>query len=263
MVMETTNFFICIWKHGLLVDCLLILFLESFGNDNFSLVKGDEVTLQKALHVVHKNTNDYVALLFYASWCPFSGTFRPSFSALSSLFPSIPHFAIEESAVRPSILSKYGVLGLPTLFLLNSTMRVRYHGSRTLDSLISFYSNVTGTKMASVDGVCLDKIGCSLYQEEHKSDKEICPFPWARFPVNLLQQETCLALAILFVILRLVYFFFPSVQGCTQLSWRRCVVKLRSLWKHPVMYLNRAIPLYNSLEEPCKKSNLHEGAKNA
>lgn len=170
MVMETTNFFICIWKHVLLVDCLLILFLESFGNDNFPLVKGDEVTLQKALHVVHKNTNDYVALLFYASWCPFSGTFRPSFSALSSLFPSIPHFAIEESAVRPrsghqqfllytyydianfwlissyifSILSKYGVLGLPTLFLLNSTMRVRYHGSRTLDSLISFYSNVTG-----------------------------------------------------------------------------------------------------------------------
>ncbi|KAL2468106.1 5'-adenylylsulfate reductase-like 4 [Forsythia ovata] len=227
------------------------------------VIEGDEVALQKALHMVHKNTHDYVALLFYASWCPFSGTFRPSFSVLSSLFPSIPHFAIEESAVRPSILSKYGVHGLPTLFLLNSTMRVRYHGSRTLDSLISFYGNVTGTKTASVDGVCLDKVGCSGYQEDHKSDKEICPFPWARFPENLLQQETCLALATLFVILRLLYFFFPTLRGSALLAWRRCVVNLRSLWEHPVVYLNRAIPLFNSLKEPCKKSNLQEGAKNA
>lgn len=43
-----------------------------------------------------------------------------------------------------SILSKYGVHGFPTLFILNSTMRVRYHGSRTLASLIGFYNDVTG-----------------------------------------------------------------------------------------------------------------------
>lgn len=43
-----------------------------------------------------------------------------------------------------SILSKYGVHGFPTLFLLNSTMRVRYHGSRTLGSFIAFYGDVTG-----------------------------------------------------------------------------------------------------------------------
>jgi hypothetical protein len=43
-----------------------------------------------------------------------------------------------------SILSKYGVHGFPTLFLLNSTMRVRYQGSRTLGSLVSFYSDETG-----------------------------------------------------------------------------------------------------------------------
>lgn len=43
-----------------------------------------------------------------------------------------------------SILSKYGVHGFPTLFLLNSTMRVRYHGSRTFGSLVAFYSDVTG-----------------------------------------------------------------------------------------------------------------------
>ena len=67
----------------------------------FAIVKGDEVSLQRALNIVHMNSHEYVAVLFYASWCPFSRTFRPSFSILSSLYPSIPHFAIEESAVRP------------------------------------------------------------------------------------------------------------------------------------------------------------------
>lgn len=43
-----------------------------------------------------------------------------------------------------STLSKYGVHGFPTLFILNSTMRVRYQGSRTLGSLVGFYSDVTG-----------------------------------------------------------------------------------------------------------------------
>ena len=43
-----------------------------------------------------------------------------------------------------SIPSKYGVHGFPTLFLLNSTMRVRYHGNRSFESLGAFYSDVTG-----------------------------------------------------------------------------------------------------------------------
>lgn len=43
-----------------------------------------------------------------------------------------------------SILSRYGVHGFPTLFLLNSTMRVRYHGARTINSLVAFYNDVTG-----------------------------------------------------------------------------------------------------------------------
>lgn len=64
-------------------------------------VKGDEVSLQRVLNMVHRNTHDYVAILFYASWCPFSAIFRPSFSILPSLYPSIPHFAIEESVIRP------------------------------------------------------------------------------------------------------------------------------------------------------------------
>ncbi|XP_056692057.1 uncharacterized protein [Spinacia oleracea] len=69
--------------------CLLLIF------------KGDEASLQKALHLVYNLNQDCVDVLFYASWCQFSRNFRPSYSTLSSLYPSIPHFAIEESAIRP------------------------------------------------------------------------------------------------------------------------------------------------------------------
>lgn len=65
------------------------------------VVKGDEKSLQRAVDMVHRRSHDYVALLFYASWCPFSRKFKPIFSVLSSLFPSVPHFAIEESDIKP------------------------------------------------------------------------------------------------------------------------------------------------------------------
>lgn len=43
-----------------------------------------------------------------------------------------------------STLSKYGVSGFPALFLMNSTMRFRYHGARSLDSLVDFYGDLIG-----------------------------------------------------------------------------------------------------------------------
>ncbi|KAJ0086871.1 hypothetical protein Patl1_08537 [Pistacia atlantica] len=236
------------------------------SHDVVAVIEGDEVSLQRALNMVHKNSYDFVAVLFYASWCPFSRSFRPSFSILSSLYPSIPHFAIEESAIRPSILSKYGVHGFPTLFLLNSSMRVRYHGSRTLGSLVAFYSDVAGIKSESFDKISLDKVGHLSNHEKHDNvDDESCPFSWARSPENLLRQETCLALATAFVLLRLLYLFFPTLLVFAQFSWIRLIrnVKLGSLFEHPRAYLNRAIQIFNSLKEPCKRSNLQEGALNA
>ncbi|KAG6402466.1 hypothetical protein SASPL_134660 [Salvia splendens] len=229
------------------------------------VIEGDEVALQKALHMVHKHENDYVSVLFYSAWCPFSGTFRPKLSILSSIYPSIPHFAIEESSVRPSILSKYGVYGFPTLILLNSTMRMRYQGSRTMDSLISFYGDVTGLKASSADPVYLEKIGCPGSDEMHNTHQETCPFPWARSPENLLQQETYLALATMFVIMRLLYYTFPTLRSYGQLAWRRYIINasFSGLWEHSVVHISRLLQLFKSLNEPGKKSNLQEGAKNA
>ncbi|KAM3342509.1 5'-adenylylsulfate reductase-like 4 [Capsicum galapagoense] len=231
------------------------------------VIQGDELSLQRALNMIHRNTHDYVALLFYASWCPFSKSFRPKFSIMSSLFPSIPHFAIEESAVKPSTLSKYGVHGFPTLFLLNSTMRMRYHGCRSLDSVIEFYGGTTGFQSASVDATTSHgKTRCSSnHLNLHANDQENCPFSWARSPENLLQQETYLALATAFVLMKVLYMIFPALRKIAQFGWGSCIlhIRIRNLWELPLLYLNRAVQLCNSLKEPCKRSNLQEGAMNA
>ncbi|KAK6940164.1 Thioredoxin domain [Dillenia turbinata] len=230
------------------------------------VTEGDEISLQRALNIVHKYPHKYVAVLFYASWCPFSRALRPSFSRLSTMYPLIPHFAVEESTIRPSILSKYGVHGFPTLFLLNSTMRVRYHGSRTLASLSAFYSDVTGIKSTSLGKPSFDKIGWSSNHENHNTnDPESCPFSWARSPENLLREETYLALATTFVLLRLLYLILPSLLLRAQCAWRRHIrnLSLWSLWEQLLPYVNQVVQLFSSLKKPCKRSNLQEGAMNA
>nr|GEU35216.1 5'-adenylylsulfate reductase-like 4 [Tanacetum cinerariifolium] len=170
------------------------------GNEyGFGVIEGDETSLQKAINGIGTNTHEYVVMLFYASWCPFSTILRPSLSTMSSLYPSIPHFAIEESVVKPSVLSKYGVNGFPTLFVLNSTMLVRYHGSRSLSSLVNFYTDVTGVQAESTDYT--SKLDTFVHEKGNNvSEPETCPFTWAKSPENLLRQETYLALASLFVL---------------------------------------------------------------
>ncbi|KNA22162.1 hypothetical protein SOVF_036840 [Spinacia oleracea] len=233
---------------------------------NIAVIEGDEASLQRALHLVYSLNQDYVAVLFYASWCQFSRNFRPSYSTLSSLYPSIPHFAIEESAIRPSILSKYGVHGFPTLFLLNSTVRVRYRGSRSLGSLVAFYSDVTGIKSDPRDRLPLEKIeDLSKRASNDNIEPENCPFSWARSPENLLRQETYLALATTFVLLRLLYLIFPCLLEFSRSTWRSYVqhVRIRPLWEHPMRYLNKTKQLFNFVKDPCKGTNFQGGAINA
>ncbi|KAK1435476.1 hypothetical protein QVD17_01240 [Tagetes erecta] len=211
---------------------------------SLGVIEGDETSLQKALSIIDTNTHDYVVVLFYASWCPFSTILKPILSTMSSLYPSIPHFAIEESVVKPSTLLKYGVNGFPTLFVLNSTMRARYHGSRTLSSLVSFYTDVTGVNAEQIDNTFPNTIDVLVHgkDDNNNTDPEICPFTWAKSPENLLRQETYLALATLFVILRSIYLIYPFVITSVQYARRT-----RFLWEPPYAYLNRAVLLFSSL----------------
>lgn len=240
----------------------------SSSNRDFSVVEGDDASLQRALSLAHKNSNEYVSVLFYASWCPFSRLCRPTFAMLSSLYPSIRHFAVEESVVKPSILSRYGVHGFPTLFLLNSnsTTRVRYHGSRNLSSLVSFYIDVTGLKPLSLDQSSLENMGNPLRLATlGDTEQENCPFSWAKSPEKMLQQETYLALATAFVLLRSIYFLLPMLLVSAHSVWSRHILNpgLMRLWEHPLAHLHRAMQVFNALKERCKRSNLQEGALNA
>ncbi|XP_008790885.2 5'-adenylylsulfate reductase-like 3 [Phoenix dactylifera] len=236
------------------------------GGELIGVVEGGEAVLLRALNLVYRNKEDYVAVLFYASWCPFSKILRPNFQVLSSLFPTIRHFAFEESVIRPSILSRYGVHGFPTLFLLNSTMRVRYHGSRTINSLVAFHNGVTGANPASLYPIHLEKTVDPSNDTELKegNEQENCPFSWARSPEKLLQQDTYLALASTFVILRLLYVLLPKLNACVKRAWGRHMwyASLTGLQDRLLAYLEQAKQGFNRLN-PCKRGNLQVGAMNA
>lgn len=46
-------------------------------------------------------SNAYTAVLFYASWCPFSKNLQPKFNALASMYPQIKHVKVEQSSALP------------------------------------------------------------------------------------------------------------------------------------------------------------------
>lgn len=46
-------------------------------------------------------TNEYIAVLFYGSSCPFSNVIRTKFAALSTMFPDIRHVMVELSSAMP------------------------------------------------------------------------------------------------------------------------------------------------------------------
>jgi hypothetical protein len=132
--------------------------------------------------------------------------------------------------------------------------------------LVQFLVVVVGIRIDTLDQLSLEKIGRPSANENHgDTEPESCPFSWARSPENLLRQETYLALATAFVVLRLLYLFFPTLLVCIQYAWRRVIqnVRLWSLLEHPLVYLKRIIQSVYRLKEPCKRSNLQEGAMNA
>ncbi|KAH9321024.1 hypothetical protein KI387_015663 [Taxus chinensis] len=232
----------------------------------------DEVSLERALNFLQKSGSNYMAVLFYASWCPFSKLCQPVFSALSSMFPTIHHVAIEESAIRPSLLSRYGVHSFPSLFLQNHTSRVRYNGSRKLESIAAFYKNITGIEPVSpnpltpVDGSNLRGLDLVKDIENEKH----CPYSWAKSPEKLLQEDTYLTLAILFLVSRILYFLFPKVLLWLKQIWKRHVfpANVARMREYTPTYMERILYIFNtnrikSSLKFCKTGNFQGGAMNA
>jgi hypothetical protein len=101
----------------------MFYFLPTLMYRYFFFFQGDEEILLRAVNLVHRN-QEYISVLFYASWCPFSKICKPNFRKLSTVFPSIRHFAFEESVIRPRFAFYYVIccfMSLSSLITLLSS----------------------------------------------------------------------------------------------------------------------------------------------
>ncbi|XP_006656789.1 5'-adenylylsulfate reductase-like 2 [Oryza brachyantha] len=221
--------------------------------DRLGVIEGDDATLARAVKLLNMNKEDFAAVLFYASWCPFSQECRLRFEKLAFIFPTIRHFAFEESTVRSSTRFRYGIHAYPTFFLINSTVRVRYHGPRTVKSLAAFYSDVSGINPSTDLTIGDDIPSLDNIELKKDSDPESCPLWSERTSDNIPQQDNYLALAISFVILRLLFLLYPTT-----------IAFVKRTWSGPTLftYLEQGRQKINRVY-PSKQGSLHHGAKNA
>ncbi|GLJ21634.1 hypothetical protein SUGI_0402810 [Cryptomeria japonica] len=224
------------------------------------VIQLDDVLLERTLDFQRYNRG-YMAMLFHASWCPFSKTCRSVFDILSSLFPNIHHVAIEESAVMPSVLSRNGVHSFPSLFLQNQTSRVHYHGSKDLKSLVLFYKEITGVEPINSDYLAKD------YRSSFSSHFGV---DYGQSKEYSLQQEPYLIFALLFLTARVLLYLFPKVlvriKHCQfEDLWH---LNLARLGENASPFLKHALHMVNlnriwSRLKRSKTRNFQEGAKNA
>ncbi|XP_011089719.1 5'-adenylylsulfate reductase-like 5 isoform X1 [Sesamum indicum] len=210
--------------------------------------------------------NEYTAVLFYASWCPFSSVFQSKFSTLSSMYPQIKHLMVEQSSAMPRwvfliVFSRYGIHSVPSLLILNQTTRMRYHGRKDLQSLINFYKRTTGLYPV-VDIV-----------EETSSNSESGPKVFQLWNGGSLKEtflmEPYLVLSAVFVFLRAFLYFFPEIVSRIMALWVAYIPHLnlgifgesRQLLAH-VLHLIDVKRIWSKLKL-CKTRNFHERARNA
>ncbi|PUZ36492.1 hypothetical protein GQ55_9G042400 [Panicum hallii var. hallii] len=196
------------------------------------------------------------SILFYAAWCPFSSKFRPIFQALSTMYPQIHHFAVEESSATP----RYGVRGVPAILLVNETTMVRYRGSKDLSSLVDFYKETTG----------LDPIAhLDIVQQEGRGNLRSI-MPWDRSLHEMANDEPFLLLAVLFIILKVAAHFIPVAMSHLRAF---LVVRVQNLnlgiRRGSNQLLDRALNvldvrrLWSKLRLSNKATDLRKGASNA
>ncbi|KAI6697047.1 hypothetical protein NL676_017166 [Syzygium grande] len=153
--------------------------------------------------LMSKQHSGYTTVLFYASSCPFSQSIWPMYEALSSMFPQIDHLAVEQSSAMPSVFSIYGIHSLPSILLVNQTSRLRYHGPKTLDSIVEFYETNTG--LQPVQSVMVEQpASLQTGKSSRKHFKDV-------LSMKNINREPYLALSLLFSCLRLLMAIFPRV----------------------------------------------------
>ncbi|XP_073303337.1 5'-adenylylsulfate reductase-like 5 [Primulina huaijiensis] len=205
--------------------------------------------------------NVYTAVLYYASWCPFSSIFLSKFSTLSSMYPQIKHLVVEQSSAIPSIFSRYGIHSVPSLLIVNQNMRWKYHGRRDLVSLVNFYKRATGfdpVVVMFVDNSCSPASNQNIFR------------PWNEGSVTeIIWRELYLVLSVVFVLSRAILYFFPEIVSRITELWVAGIPHLNlEIFGESRQLLGRVFHLIDvkriwSDLEACKTRNFHEGARNA
>ncbi|KAL6986943.1 5-adenylylsulfate reductase-like [Sarracenia purpurea var. burkii] len=194
----------------------------------------------------------YIAMLFYASWCPFSHDTRLIFEALSSMFPQIEHLAIEQSSAMPSVFSRYGIHSFPTILMVSQTSRIHFRGPKDLHFLVEFYKKVTGFE--PVHYVTVDQSTCSRK---------------GSFLNEISTMEPYLLFSLLFLCLKVLVFVYPKLVSRLRAFWVSCVPPLRlEIFGETSQILGRVLHIINVKSiwaklKLCKVRNFRKGAKNA
>ncbi|KAF7064046.1 hypothetical protein CFC21_070474 [Triticum aestivum] len=159
---------------------------------------------------------EYTAVLFYASWCPFSHRMRPIFDDLSSMYPHIKHLAVEQSNVMPTVLSRYGVRSLPSILIAHESYAFWPLVAKDLNSLVNFYSAVTETLFdAGQEPVAY--LGPRKWITTERSTQYVKL--WNGSVSESVKGEPYLAFSIFFICLRVFSFFFPKFFACIKGLW--------------------------------------------
>ncbi|CAA2986463.1 5'-adenylylsulfate reductase-like 5 [Olea europaea var. sylvestris] len=239
--------------HDLKTQCPVSIPLSSFP------IQMDGESFDRSLS--SNQDNVYTAILFYASWCPFSSIFQSRFAATSNMFPQIKHVMIEQSSAMPSVFSRYGIHSVPSLLIVNQTARMKYHGRKDFHSLVDFYKRTTG--LYPVAEMSEDRVSSS------ENDQKVLQIWSGSSLKDTFSREPYLVLSVVFVFSRAFIHFFPEIVAHAMALWLEHIPHLNmGIFGESRQLLGRVFQLIDikriwSKLKLCKTRNFLRGARNA
>jgi hypothetical protein len=100
------------------------------------------------------------------------------------------------------------------------------------DFTLSFFGDVEGINPVSMDASSLERMAdtINIINNDKNTEQEDSLFVWEKSPESLLHQDTCLALASSFVLLRLLHFLLPKLNACVKQAWWMQLQELNRLF---------------------------------
>lgn len=181
--------------------------------------------------------NAYIAILFYASWCPFSMDVQPKFAALSSMYPQIHHVMVKHSSPLSLVFFVHRIHGVPSIVLVNRTTNLQHYGPKDLNSLLHFYQQSTGLDPV----VYLTEDEINSFKSRPTVGRSWNQRSWK----DMAASEPYLAYSLLFILLKILYVIALWVRYIPHLipeifgKSRQLLVDLKKAFSKPKVWNNR------------------------